>query len=408
MLAAAPAAVTVECIDDVPAMSSLTWTDNCDAGGSVAGVDGPLVGGACGGTITRTWNVSDACGNPAITRTQIITVDDNTPPVIAAAPAAVTVECIDDVPAMSSLTWTDNCDAGGSVAGVDGPLVGGACGGTITRTWNVSDACGNTAITRTQIITVDDNTPPVIAAAPAAVTVECIDDVPAMSSLTWTDNCDAGGSVAGVDGPLVGGACGGTITRTWNVSDACGNPAITRTQIITVDDNTPPVIAAAPAAVTVECIDDVPAMSSLTWTDNCDAGGSVAGVDGPLVGGACGGTITRTWNVSDACGNPAITRTQIITVDDNTPPVIAAAPAAVTVECIDDVPAMSSLTWTDNCDAGGSVAGVTVLSWAVLAVVLLQEHGTFPTPAATPLLPELRLLLLTIILLLLLLLLLPL
>ena len=37
-------------------------------------------------------------------------------------------------------------------------------------------------------------------------------------------------------------------------------------------------------------------------------------------------------------------------------PVIAAAPAALTVECIGDVPAMASLTWTDNCDAGGSVA----------------------------------------------------
>ena len=174
----------------------------------------------------------------------------------------------------------------------------------------------------------DDNTAPVLAAAPAAVTVECIDDVPAMTSLTWTDNCDEGGSVAGVDGQLVGGACGGTITRTWNVSDACGNPAITRTQIITVDDNTAPVLAAAPAAVTVECIDDVPAMTSLTWTDNCDEGGSVAGVDGVLVGGSCGGTITRTWNVSDACGNPAITRTQIITVDDNIAPVLAAAPAS--------------------------------------------------------------------------------
>ena len=144
----------------MPAITSLTWTDNCDAGGSVVGVDGALVGGACGGTITRTWNVSDACGNTAITRSQIITVDDNTPPVIAAAPAPVTVECIDDVPAITSLTWTDNCDAGGSVVGVDGALVGGACGGTITRTWNVSDACGNTAITRSQIITVDDNTAP--------------------------------------------------------------------------------------------------------------------------------------------------------------------------------------------------------------------------------------------------------
>jgi hypothetical protein len=358
VLAAAPAAITVECVDDVPAMTNLTWTDNCDAGGSVAGVDGPLVGGPCGGTITRSWNVMDACGNAAITRTQTITVDDNTAPVLAAAPIDITVECIDDVPAMTSLTWTDNCDAGGSVPGVDGLLIGGACGGTITRTWNVMDACGNPAITRTQVITVDDNTAPVLAAAPAAITVECIDEVPAMTNLAWTDNCDAGGSVAGVDGPLVGGECGGTITRTWNVMDACGNPAITRTQVITVDDNTAPVLAAAPAAITVECIDEVPAMTNLAWTDNCDAGGSVAGVDGPLVGGECGGTITRTWNVMDACGNPAITRTQVITVDDNTAPVLAPAPAAITVECIDDVPAMTSLTWTDNCDAGGSVPGV--------------------------------------------------
>jgi hypothetical protein len=358
VLDAAPGPITVECLSLVPAMTSLNWTDNCDAGGSVEGVDGPLTGGACGGTITRTWNVSDACGNPAITRTQIITVDDNTAPVLDPAPGPITVECLSLVPAMTSLNWTDNCDAGGSVEGVDGELVGGACGGTITRTWNVSDACGNPAITRTQIITVDDNTAPVLDAAPAPITVECVSLVPAMTSLNWTDNCDAGGSVEGVDGPLTGGACGGTITRTWNVSDACGNPAITRTQIITVDDNTAPVLDAAPGPITVECLSLVPAMTSLNWTDNCDAGGSVEGVDGPLTGGACGGTITRTWNVSDACGNPAITRTQIITVDDNTAPVLDAAPGPITVECLSLVPAMTSLSWTDNCDAGGSVEGV--------------------------------------------------
>ncbi len=289
----------------MPALVSLSWTDNCDAGGTVTAVDGPLVGGNCGGTITRTWNVSDACGNPAAQVTQIITVDDTTPPVIAAPPADVTVQCIGDVPALASLSWTDNCDAGGTVTAVDGPLVGGNCGGTITRTWNVSDACGNPAAQVTQIITVDDTTPPVIAAPPADVTVQCIGDVPALASLSWTDNCDAGGTVTAVDGPLVGGNCGGTITRTWNVSDACGNPAAQVTQIITVDDTTPPVIAAPPADVTVQCIGDVPALASLSWTDNCDAGGTVTAVDGPLVGGNCGGTITRTWNVSDACGNPA-------------------------------------------------------------------------------------------------------
>ena len=134
-------------------------------------------------------------------------MDDTTVPVIAAAPAAITVECIGDVPAPADLAWTDNCDAGGTVTSVDGVLAGGACGGTITRTWNVTDACGN-AETGTQIITVDDTTIPVIAAAPAAITVECIGDVPAPADLAWTDNCDAGGTVTSVDGLLTGGACG--------------------------------------------------------------------------------------------------------------------------------------------------------------------------------------------------------
>ena len=358
LLADAPAAVTVECIEDVPDMISLAYTDNCSDAGTVLGVDGPLVGDACGGTITRTWNVSDDCGNPAVTRTQIITIDDTQAPVLADAPADVTVECIEDVPAMISLAYTDNCSDAGTVLGVDGPLVGDACGGTITRTWNVSDDCGNPAVTRTQIITIDDTQAPVLADAPAAVTVECIEDVPDMISLAYTDNCSDAGTVLGVDGPLVGDACGGTITRTWNVSDDCGNPAVTRTQIITIDDTQAPVLADAPAAVTVECIEDVPDMISLAYTDNCSDAGTVLGVDGPLVGDACGGTITRTWNVSDDCGNPAVTRTQIITIDDTQAPVLADAPADVTVECIEDVPDMISLAYTDNCSDAGTVLGV--------------------------------------------------
>jgi gliding motility-associated-like protein len=326
VLAAAPANVTVECVGDVPAMTNLTWTDNCDGTGSVAGTDGALVGGSCGGTITRTWTYTDACGNSATT-TQTITVDDNTAPVLAAAPSDITVQCIGDVPAMVNVTWTDNCDGTGSVAGTDGALVGGSCGGTITRTWTYTDACGNTA-SASQTITVNDNIAPVLAAAPANLTVECIGDIPAMTNLSWTDNCDGAGSVAGTDGALVGGSCGGTITRTWTYTDACGNNA-TATQTITVDDNTLPVLAAAPANVTVECLADVPAMTNLTWTDNCDGIGSVAGTDGALVGGSCGGTITRTWTYTDACGNNATT-TQTITVDDNTLPT-ASNPATTTV-----------------------------------------------------------------------------
>ncbi|NRD21184.1 Ig-like domain-containing protein [Winogradskyella eckloniae] len=358
VIAAAPANITVQCITDLPAITDLSWTDNCDAGGNVTGVDSALSGNSCGGTITRTWDVTDANGNNATTRTQIITIDDTTAPVIASAPANITVNCFSDVPAMIDLAWTDNCDAGGNVTGVDSALSGTSYNGTITRTWNVADACGNNAATQTQIITINDNINPVIAAAPANITVQCITDLPAITDLSWTDNCDAGGNVTGVDSALSGNSCGGTITRTWDVTDANGNNATTRTQIITIDDTTAPVIASAPANITVNCFSDVPAMIDLAWTDNCDAGGNVTGVDSALSGTSYNGTITRTWNVADACGNNAATQTQIITINDNINPVIAAAPANITVQCITDVPAITDLSWTDNCDAGGNVTGV--------------------------------------------------
>ena len=359
VIADAPAAISIQCADELPADTDLAWTDNCDAGGTVTSVTGPLVGGACGGTYTRTWNISDACGNVAETRTQIITLNDTTIPVIADAPAAISIQCADELPADTDLAWTDNCDAGGTVTSVTGPLVGGACGGTYTRTWNISDACGNVAETRTQIITLNDTTIPVIADAPAAISIQCADELPADTDLAWTDNCDAGGTVTSVTGPLVGGACGGTYTRTWNISDACGNVAETRTQIITLNDTTIPVIADAPAAISIQCADELPADTDLAWTDNCDAGGTVTSVTGPLVGGACGGTYTRTWNISDACGNVAETRTQIITLNDTTIPVIADAPAAISIQCADELPADTDLAWTDNCDAGGTVTSVT-------------------------------------------------
>ncbi|MFT6504039.1 MAG: hypothetical protein ACJASQ_004179, partial [Crocinitomicaceae bacterium] len=297
VFSAPPAALAVQCAGDVPAMVNLNYTDNCDANGSVAGSDGPLVGGVCGGTITRTWTVTDACGNTD-TETQTITINDTQAPVFAAPPVALAVQCAGDVPAMVNLNYTDNCDANGSVAGSDGPIIGGVCGGTITRTWTVTDACGNTD-TETQTITINDTQDPVFVAPPAAVAVQCAGDVPAMVNLNYTDNCSAAGNVSGAD-VSDGLSCPETITRTWTFTDACGNVG-TETQTITVNDTQVPVFAAPPANVTVECAGDVPAMTNLGWTDNCDGAANVAGIDGALVGGPCGGTITRTWTYTDAC-----------------------------------------------------------------------------------------------------------
>ena len=433
ILNAAPADVNVQCIGDIPTMTDLVWTDNCDGSGTVTGTDAAIVGSNCGGTITRTWTYTDACSNAA-TATQTITVNDTQAPILAAVPVDATVQCIGDIPAMTDLGWTDNCDGAGTVTGTDAAIVGGNCGGTITRTWTYTDACGNVATT-TQTITVDDNVAPVMAAVPADITVECPGDVPAMVDLGWTDNCDGAGTVTGTDSPLTG-ACGGTIIRTWTYTDACGNVA-TVTQTITVDDTTLPTAsdpvtttvpggpaptvditvvideadnctlnpvvvfvsestdgvgcpetitriysvtddcgntinvthtilitdpfpptASNPAQVNVECLGDVPAPDVTIITDEADNGSTptVAWEDDTSDGNTCPEIITRRYRVTDDCGN-FIFVSQTITVGDITAPVLTTAPANVTVQCIGDAAAMTDLAWTDNCDGSGTVTG---------------------------------------------------
>ena len=188
------------------------------------------------------------------------------------------VDCIGDVPAMTDLAWTDNCDGSGVVTGVDNSD-GNTCPEIITRTWTYTDACGNAASV-SQTITVDDNVNPT-ASNPAPISVECIGDVPAADITVVTDeadNCTAAPVVAWVSDVSDNNSCPEIITRTYSVTDDCGN-SINVTQTITVDDNTAPVFAAPPADVSVDCIGDVPAMTDLAWTDNCDGSGVVTGVD---------------------------------------------------------------------------------------------------------------------------------
>ncbi len=354
--ASTPAPINVQCAGDVPAPDPLVVTDENDditIPPTVTFLSDVSDGQTCPETITRTYRVTDACGN-FVDVQQTITVNDTQAPVFNAPPAALAVQCSGDVPAMTNLGWTDNCDGSGNAVGND-VSDGQTCPETITRTWTYTDGCGNTA-TETQTITVNDTQAPVFNAPPAALAVQCSGDVPVMTNLGWTDNCDGSGNAVGND-VSDGQTCPETITRTWTYTDACGNTA-TETQIITVNDTQAPVFSAPPAALAVQCSGDVPAMTNLGWTDNCDGSGNAVGND-VSDGQTCPETITRTWTYTDACGNTA-TETQIITVNDTQAPVFAAPPANVTVECAGDIPAMTNLGWTDNCDGAGNVAGSDV------------------------------------------------
>jgi hypothetical protein len=337
--AIAPTTATVACEADIVMPTLPTVLDNC---GNTLTPTGPVVSSspACEGDITYTWTYTDCAGNTQdYVHTVTITLSAF---IIADAPGASTVNCVADAvePTTGLPLVTDACGntliATGSPQVIDNPSPL-TCGGTRTFRYTYTDCANNTA-TWDYVYTIDDKIPPAFAVPPADITVECISDVPAMTSLDYTDNCDAAGSVTGTDS-APSGTCPATITRTWTFTDACGNSA-TASQIITILDQTAPVFAAAPADITVDCIADVPAMTSLDYTDNCDAAGSVTGTDS-APSGTCPATFTRTWTFTDACGNNA-TATQIITILDQTAPVFAAAPADITVDCIGNVTAMTS------------------------------------------------------------------
>ena len=359
------AAVNVECVEDVPVndISIVLATDNCVAPLTVTFEGDVSDGRTCPETITRTYRVADACGNFTEVE-QTITVNDVTAPAVQPL-AAVNVECVEDVPVndISIVLATDNCVAPLTVTFEGDVSDGRTCPETITRTYRVADACGNFTEVE-QTITVNDVTAPAVQPL-AAVNVECVEDVPVndISIVLATDNCVAPLTVTFEGDVSDGRTCPETITRTYRVSDACGNFTEVE-QTITVNDVTAPAVQPL-AAVNVECVEDVPVndISIVLATDNCVAPLTVTFEGDVSDGRTCPETITRTYRVSDACGNQTLV-TQTITIDDTTAPT-ASNPPPINVECTADVPAPDITVVTDeadNCTANPVVAHVSDVS----------------------------------------------
>jgi HYR domain/Secretion system C-terminal sorting domain len=366
-----PAPITVSCASEVPVPDISTVTgvsDNC--GAVTVTFQGDVISNqTCPNrfTVTRTYRATDVCGN-FTECTQIITVNDQTAPVIN-CPANVTVSCASQVPppdvtniTANPIFVSDNCSGPITVTFRGDVISNQTCANrfTISRTYRATDACGNFSEC-VQTITVNDQTAPVMT-CPAPVTVSCTSDVPAPSITAVTgvsDNCAGVVTVTHVGDVISNQTCANrfTITRTYRATDVCGN-FTECTQIITVNDQTAPVMT-CPAPVTVSCANSVPAPSITAVTgvsDNCAGVVTVTHIGDVISNQTCANrfTITRTYRATDVCGN-FTECTQIITVNDQTAPVLT-CPANITVSCAGAVPApnVASVTGvSDNC--GGSV-----------------------------------------------------
>jgi len=330
--------ITAEC--EVTSLTAPTATDNC--GGTVTVTNDATLPITTQGTTVVTWTYDDGNGNTS-TQTQNVVITDATAPVADIATLSdITAEC--EVTSLTAPTATDNC--GGTVTVTNDATLPITTQGTTVVTWTYDDGNGNTS-TQTQNVILTDAIAPT-ASNPTALSFECLADAVVDISVVTdeADNCLGPITVSHVSDVVTGNGCQDTITRTYNVADESGNN-IDVVQMIYIEDVTAPT-ASNPTTLNVQCAADIPAPVTGWVTDEADNCGvpTVTWVNDVSDGLTCPETITRTFAVTDNCGN-SINVIQLVVVQDIDAPIFDVA-SLVTETAFCDV-TLTPPTATDNC-----------------------------------------------------------
>ncbi|MBK6352820.1 MAG: HYR domain-containing protein [Saprospiraceae bacterium] len=298
---------------------------------------------------------------------QAVTV--NGPPTIS-CPAPLTVGCAIDVPAPNpaSVVVTSNpCASPATVTHVSDVISNQTCANryVVTRTYRaVNSCCPGSAVTCTQIITVNDITAPSVV-CPPPVTVQCASAVPPVNvaSVITADHCgNVGIVVTHVGDVITNMTCANrfTVTRTYRSTDVCGNSG-TCAQVITVFDNTAPVVVCRNITIFLDANGNAtvtPQQLLSSVSDNCTATPAIVITAVPS-SFTCANIGPNNVNLraTDECGNVG-TCLAVVTVVDNLPPVIMGCPTKSPVT-INLGPGECEASWDappfmamDNCPAG--------------------------------------------------------
>jgi hypothetical protein len=338
-----PAGGTFNCIFEAPGgAGALAYTDNCIAPGTV---DPVITGGTdpcAGGTITRTWEKTDECGNTA-THVQTVTVG---PSVIAAflnVPPNITINCEDQLPlpASTNLNYSNGgsglCLISGSVPPTIIANYTPCAGGTVIYNWEFTDGCSRT-INATRTITINALILPAFVNPPADITIDCNAIPPSIPNLNYTNGMTASCLISGNVGGVYDGAsptiCGGVFTRKWTFTDQC-NRTITHLQKITVTPVPEGNYLNPPPDITVNC-NAIPAAGiNLTFSNGlngpCQISANVVPTSGGF-GDQCGGTKYFAWTFTDVCGRTKVD-TQFITINPIPQANFINPPGNTTVTC---------------------------------------------------------------------------
>jgi len=403
-VAAAGANQTMECPDAVTLDGSGSSDPDGDAlsylwmeGATVLGTNVTLTVDLGLGSHVITLTVTDPCGASS-QATVLVDVVDTAVPVIASAPAPITVSadasCQGAVPdVVSGVVASDGCTGPGQLVMSQNPDAGTLLGtGSYLIVVTVTDAANNSASTNI-LFTVADTTAPVIGSVPSSLTVSadgnCRAAVPGLAVVA-SDNCTPADQLLITQTPAAGTLLGrGAHTIVVTVKDAAGNSASASVSF-TVADTTAPVILSVPGSLEVStdanCQAAVPnVLGGVVVTDNCTPGEQLVVTQSPPAGAMVDrGNHTIVVAVTDASGNSA-TASVSLAVNDTTAPVIVTAPSTVSApagaNCQATVPnVLSSVVASDNCTPAGQLvktqnpeAGTLVGSGQYPIVVTVED-----------------------------------
>ncbi|MBK7873563.1 MAG: HYR domain-containing protein, partial [Saprospiraceae bacterium] len=260
------------------------------------------------GTTPVTITITDLSGNSKSCTFNIIVEDREAPKTLPLAPIQISCDASTDPNNTGIASFSDNC--GIINIGFSDRIVPGTCADdyAILRTWSASDAAGNTTSFVQEITILPDRILPICTNCPSDITVSC-ESIPDFPNLIATDNCDPNPAIdiSQTSTQKLDRSCqefAYEITRTFTITDRCGNASVYK-QIITVIDETAPIIT-CPGDVTVDCRDiyNLEITGMAIATDNCDANPTIEYQD-EVVAGDCEWecTVKRTWMATDACGN---------------------------------------------------------------------------------------------------------
>ena len=307
-----------------------------------------------GAFIERTWTVTDACGNASM-QTQRIDVTDTTAPEFCSPPSDVTISCDEPLPAVPVVTAVDNCHNGGAMSSVwinelhydnVGADVGefieiaGNAGidlsGYSLVLYNGANGQSSGQVSLAGVLSNESCGVGAMSFAISGIMNGAPDGVALLEGNTVLEFISWEGSFMATNGPAVG-----MMSVDIGVSESSGTAIGLSLQkvgsgLMGIDFSWTGPVAESPGSIN---------------TGQLIEGPLTATYDGEVtLAGNCPQemTITRTWSISDVCGNPAI-HTQVITVVDTVAPMMICQD--VTVEL--DANGMGSITVGD-VDNGSS------------------------------------------------------